>query len=105
AWLSILVAGFAVLASHLFADRSRLRWLLIALALTGALHAGLGLYQLATRPEATVWGLQSQYGGKPFGAFINRSNAAVMLNLGLAASLGVIAWRLAALTGVPLTAE
>jgi len=105
AWLSALVAGYAVLASHLFVDRSRLRWLLIALAITGALHAGLGLYQLATRPEATVWGLQSQYGGKPFGAFINRSNAAVMLNLGLAASLGVIAWRLAALTGVPLTAE
>ncbi len=105
AWLTVMIAGYAMLASQLFTDRSRLQLLLIALALTGAAQAGLGLYQLLTAPDATAWGIRSQYGGKPFGSFVNRSNATVMLNLGLAGSLGLIAWRLAALTGAPLNAE
>ncbi len=105
AWLSVLVAGFALLASHLFAQRSRLQLLLIALAVTGAIQALLGMYQLLAAPDATVWGIRSFLGGKPFGSFVNRSNAAVMLNLGLAGSLGLIAWRLAALTGAVFNGE
>ncbi len=35
-----------------------------------------------------------------FGCFVNRNNAALMMNLGLSASLGLLAWRLAALTGL-----
>jgi len=104
-WTTLLVAIFAGIASVLFADRNRLRLLLIVIALTGALHAGLGIFQMLAHPDSTVWGIRSTYGGKPFGAFVNRSNAAVMLCIGLGASIGLIAWRLAALTGATLNGD
>lgn len=104
-WLTLLLAGFALLASHLLIERRRIELLLIVFAATGAVHAGLGIYQLLTAADATVWGIRSHYGGKPFGAFVNRSNAAVLLNLALGSSLGLIGWRLAALTGTPLNGQ
>lgn len=104
-WTTLLVAMFSGFASMLFADRNRLRVLLIVIALTGALHAGLGIYQMLAHPDSTVWGIRSMFGGKPFGAFVNRSNAAVMLCIGLGASIGLIAWRLAALTGATLNGD
>jgi len=104
-WTMVLIAIFAGIASSVFPDRSRLRLLMTFIALSGAIHAGLGIYQMLAHPDATVWGIESFYGGKPFGAFVNRSNAAVMLNIGLAGSIGLIAWRLAALTGATLTGD
>jgi len=104
-WTTLLVAVFAALSSILFADRGRLRLLMIGLALAGSIHAGLGIVQMLNDPTATVWGIQSTQGGRPFGSFVNRSNAAVMLNIGLAGSIGLIAWRLAALTGATLNGD
>lgn len=104
-WLTLLIAGFAVLASHLLIERRRIEFLLLVLAATGAVHAGLGICQQLTAADATVWGIRSHLGGKPFGAFINRSNATVPLNLALGSSIGLIGWRLAALTGTPLNGQ
>ncbi len=98
-------AAFAILGAQLFTTRVRLAWLLIALGLTGAIQASFGLVQFIIDGNRTVWGIQSYFGGAPFGSFINRNNAAVMLNLGVAASLGLIAWRLAALTGAVLNED
>lgn len=101
-WTMIVVAVFSSLSSLLIADRNRIQLLLVSLAIAGAVHSSLGIYQVLSDPTATVWGIRSSNGGAPFGAFINRSNAAVMLNSGLAGSIGLIAWRLAALTGTTL---
>lgn len=102
---TLLAAVFAGLGAVVFPDRSRLRLLMIVMSLSGAVHASLGIFQMLAYPDATVWGIESLYGGKPFGAFVNRSNAAVMLNIGLAGSIGLIAWRLAALTGATLKGD
>lgn len=99
AWTTLLVGSLAIIASLLIAGREKLQLFLIVLAVTGALHAVFGLCQSLINPTATIWGVQSSGGNAPFGTFINRSNAAVLLNAGLAGSLGLIAWRLAALTG------
>lgn len=102
AWTTIVIAVFSSLSSLLLADRNRIQLLLIAIAISGAAHSSLGIYQVLSAPSETVWGIRSSDGGAPFGAYINRSNAAVMLNTGLAGSIGLIAWRLAALTGATL---
>jgi len=101
-WTMIVVAVFSSLSSLLIADRNRIQFLLVAIAISGAAHASLGIYQMLSDPTATIWGVRSSEGGAPFGAYINRSNAAVMLNSGFAGSIGLIAWRLAALTGATL---
>jgi O-antigen ligase len=109
-WLTLNATAFmAVLAvvafvsSQLFATRSRVSFLLICLALTGAIHAALGVYQITQYPNANVWGIVNIYGGQPFGAFFNRNNAGAILNMGLAASVGLVAWRLAAITGAAMS--
>ncbi len=98
----VVVAVFGFAASQVFVTRKRITLLLVVFAITGAVQAGFGVYQILSDPTATVWGIHSLYGGAPFGSFINRSNAAVMLNIGLACGLGLIAWRLAATTGTAL---
>ncbi len=104
AWLTVL-AVFGVASSQLFVTRSRITVLLVCLALGGAVQAGFGIYQTLADPLATVWGIKSYFGGTPFGSYVTRSSAAVILNLGLAASLGMIAWRLAAITGASLVGD
>lgn len=98
--LAIAVAACALVGSQVFHNRGRILLLLVVLASTGAMVAVLGIMQTLKDPSATVWDLKSTLGGFPFGPFFNRNNAAAMMNIGLACSLGMIAWRLAALTGV-----
>ena len=101
----VVLAAFSLVSSQWYVTRGRVAVLLVVIALTGAVHAGFGFYQTMNDPTATVWGYKSEYGGAPFGAFVNRSNAAVMMNVGLAAGLGLVAWRLAAITGSTLNGD
>lgn len=81
-------------ASVVFHARSRLKMLLSAIAIAGASVAILGLYRKLD-PIADLWIFQAK--PNAFGGFVNRNNAALMLNLGLAASLGLLSWRMMAL--------
>ncbi len=103
--LMVVFAVFAFTASQLFVTRSRITLLLACIAITGAMQAGLGIYQVVFDPTTTVWGIKSFLGGVPFGTFVCRNNAAVILNLGLASSLGLIAWRMAAITGASISGD
>lgn len=102
--LTLIMAGFALLGALLFRSRAATQALLLAAAASGALHAVLGIFQVLFQPDTTVWGIRPPVGLAYFGAYVNRSNAAVMLHVGLAGSLGLIAWRLAALTGATFNA-
>ncbi|MGB7329272.1 MAG: O-antigen ligase family protein [Rubripirellula sp.] len=83
---------------RVFNTRSRLIGLLSAIAITGALISVLGIVSL-TLPELAIAKYFNEVGNANFASFVNRNNAALTLNLGLAASLGLLGWRLSALTG------
>ncbi len=91
-----VIAGFSWCGSMLFHSRNRIVLLLFAFTLMGAVHAALGLWQVFSHPDQTLWGVGST---GSFGVFVNRNNAALLLNVGLAANLGIIGWRLATVTG------
>ena len=97
AFLTLLLpVGLA--ASLMMRTRGRLAAMLLGLALVGASVAALGIYRQSA-PDGWVY-LFDAYG--PFAGFVNRNNAALALNLGLAASLGVLAWRMVAVHDVEL---
>ncbi len=79
-----------------FRTRARIAAFLSVIALGTAAHAAFGIFCVVF-PETLVWGVDTGTGA--FGTFINRNNAALLMNIGLAASLGLLAWRLTALTG------
>lgn len=99
----VVLAAIAFVSTQVYLTRSRISFLLICLAIAGAIHAILGMYQVTAKPDSNVWGIVNIYGGQPFGAYFNRNNASVILNLGLASGLGLVAWRLAAITGVTIS--
>jgi len=84
-------------ANQVFISRPRISMLLNALAIGAALHASFGIVR-QVYPEIHVFGVEMQ--SNAFGCFVNRNNAALFMNIGLAASLGLLTWRLAALTGM-----
>lgn len=85
-------------ASLVFYARSRVIMLINVIAIGGALLAAFGIARLAF-PGAAFFDFTEGRVGAPFGTFINRNNASLMLNVGLAASLGLLSWRLTALIG------
>lgn len=93
----LLPLGLA--ASLVFHSRSRLQMLLSAIAIAGASVAILGFYRKLD-PTADLWIFKPK--ATSFAGFVNRNNAALMLNLGLAASLGLLSWRMMALHSVEL---
>ncbi|KAA1259800.1 O-Antigen ligase [Rubripirellula obstinata] len=85
---------------RVFNTRNRLIGLLSCVAITGATVAILGVVGLML-PEIPFFdGMDSH-----FSTFVNRNNAALTMNLGMAASLGLLSWRLSALTGQELDGE
>ncbi len=90
--------GFAVVGSAVITTRGRTMWMLLAFTVAGAAHAGLGIIGLIKEPGETIWG---QPASAPFGAFLNGNNACVLIVLGLASALGLLAWRMTALVGSP----
>lgn len=93
----LLPLGLA--ASLVFHSRSRLQMLLSAIAIAGASVAILGFYRKLD-PTADLWIFKPR--ATSFGGFVNRNNAALMLNFGLAASLGLLSWRMMALHSIEL---
>ena len=99
-----VVCGFVWAVGAVFTTRAKTVWLLASVALAGALCALSGIIALV-EPALIPGASAAEAGGSPFGTFVNRNNAALMMNLGLAASLGLLAWRLTALTGTELDEE
>ncbi|MEM9364985.1 MAG: O-antigen ligase family protein [Planctomycetota bacterium] len=96
-------AGLAILlplafaTSIVFHGRGRLTLLLSAVALTGLFVAVAGIV-FKIQPELCWVGYRSN----GYATFTNRNNAALLLNLGMAASLGLLAWRMNALHNVDI---
>lgn len=80
----------------IFRTRAHVAVFLSVIAIGGAAHAAFGILCTAL-PGTEIWGYET--GSGAFGTFINRNNAALLMNLGVTASLGLLAWRLTALTG------
>ncbi|MEP0429126.1 O-antigen ligase family protein [Rhodopirellula bahusiensis] len=99
AMLLTLLLPLSFAASLVFHARNRLTMLLSAIAITGASVAIIGFYRKLD-PTADIWFFQSKSSG--FAGFVNRNNAALMLNFGLAASLGLLSWRMMALHSIEL---
>ena len=102
-----VVAMIAVVALALWTatvvlnTRARVAALLSVIAVGSAVHAALGFWQLVD-PSTTLLGLIDETHRGRFGTFVNRNNLALLLNFGTAAGLGLMSWRLAALTGQEL---
>lgn len=97
---SIAYLSIAVLVSFvsvwLFQHRGRTTWLLSAIAIGACSVALIGLARKLA-PGFQLWSFRSGGEGAPFGTFMNRNNAALALNLGIAAALGLVVWRKMAL--------
>lgn len=96
---ALLAVTAAVLwaATVAFSCRLRAGWLLIAISFGASAIAVIAIYQ-SVSGTTDFWWIVPDFKGKPFGPFLNRNNAALMFNIGIAASLGLIAWRVNALT-------
>lgn len=96
----LMLVGAVVWASSIvFAWRSRAVLLLTAVSLGASIHACFGIFRMLV-PDLSIDGWLPEYTGSVFGTFINRNNASLLLNLGLASSFGLLCWRLSALTGL-----
>lgn len=97
--LSMLIP-LSWVSAMIFQSRRRMIWLLSAVAISGTMVSAVGIVRLAF-PNLPLFDFfaNSTPANTSFGPFVNRNNAALMLNIGLAASLGLLSWRLTALTG------
>ncbi|WP_419581164.1 O-antigen ligase family protein [Stieleria magnilauensis] len=92
--IAVLVSFVAVLVFH---HRGRTTWLLSAIALGACSVALIGLGRKLF-PQFHLWSFRSGGEGAPFGTFLNRNNAALAINLGIASALGLIVYRGSALS-------
>ncbi len=92
----LVLTGLAWASAIVFTTRNRIGLLLGVIAVGASLHAAFGLYTLVF-PQTEVFGTHP--GASRFGCFVNRNNAALLLNIGVASGLGLLAWRHLALTG------
>ncbi|EMI19893.1 signal peptide protein, partial [Rhodopirellula maiorica SM1] len=100
----LVVATLAWTSASVFQNRRRLVLLMAGLAAGAAVHAALGIFQLVS-PETDLLGMNAINRGAHFAAFVNRNNAALLMNIGVGASMGVLAWRLSALIGTEVDDE
>ncbi len=100
----LVVATLAWTSASVFQNRRRLVLLMAGLAAGAAVHAALGIFQLVS-PETDLLGMNAINRGAHFATFINRNNAALLMNIGVGASMGVLAWRLSALIGAEVDDE
>ncbi|TWT84167.1 O-Antigen ligase [Planctomycetes bacterium CA13] len=94
----LMVVTLAWTSATVFQTRARLATILVGLATGAAIHGALGIFQLVV-PDTTLLGMDVARHGSPFAAFVCRNNAALLMNIGVGASLGLLAWRLSALIG------
>ncbi len=100
----MVVATLAWVSATVFQDRRRLAMILIGIAIGSALNAFLGIFHLVA-PQISLPEMDEIRRGSHFAAFVNRNNAALFMNLGMGASLGLLAWRLSALIGTEVDDE
>ena len=93
-----LLVGIMFSSAMLFSTRKMVGVLVSSFAIGIALHAGYGVIRIAFPEVDLTGGTQETWSGS-FGTFVNRNNAALFMNLGLGCSLGLMSWRLMALTG------
>lgn len=95
---SLLTASMALFwaATQIIVTRRRVVSLLTIIAISGVFLSAVGLGKMLL-PEFELLG----YGGnsQTFANFVNRNNAALFLNYTAAVSLGLLAWRLATVSG------
>ncbi|QDT03538.1 O-Antigen ligase [Rubripirellula lacrimiformis] len=98
AWLTknfaafaMVMAAMAYVAGTIFRHRHLVLLMMIGMAIVGVVHSALGFYQSVVSPGVFLFG--DRRIGHPFGTFINRNNAGAMLNLGLAAAVGLLVYR------------
>ena len=94
AW-AILAFAAAAVAAVAFRGRRRTLLLVTALLLAATL-AAFGIVQSLTWNGRLFWTVPLQFGGQPFSSYVNRNNAAALLNLGLVAGWALLARRAAA---------
>ena len=99
--IATLVSYFS---SILFASRARVLWLLSATAFGACSIAIIGIAR-KVNPEFELWSFQSGGEGAPFGTFLNRNNAALGMNLGIAASIGILVYRKAIISSLGFGAD
>ncbi len=95
----LVLVGIAWSAAQLFHTRERVGWLLCLISIAAIINVLIGVWRILV-PDSIAWSAIANPDGQTFGAFVNRNNAALFLNLGLAASLGLLSWRLTAMTGL-----
>jgi O-antigen ligase len=81
-------AVVCLLVVNTLQSRAQLSRLLLALLATGTLIAGLGLLQKASGTTKLYWWWQPQFGGTPFGPYVNRNHAAGYLAMVIPLALG-----------------
>ena len=91
----LIVALAAWVSPIVFDSRLRVASLLSLLAIAGATIAVIGIMR-SVFPAFNLWSFREGGEGSPFGTFLNRNNAALLLNIGFASSLGIVAWRMSA---------
>ncbi|WP_197230962.1 O-antigen ligase family protein [Novipirellula artificiosorum] len=94
----LMLATLAWTSGTVFQTRARLATVLVGLAAGAAIHAGLGIFRMVV-PDADALGMDVVRYGSPFAGFVCRNNAALLMNIGVGTSLGLLAWRLSALIG------
>lgn len=83
-------------ASRIIVTRRRITWFLTIVSLGGVAIASIGIF----RQMVPTFSLLGYVGNQQtFANFVNRNNAALFLNYTAAASLGLLAWRLATVSG------
>ena len=95
-----VVLGLVFAAANVFHTRPRIAFLLNACVVGAACHTVYGLLRVVL-PNAEAYlmdGILDEANGS-FGSFINRNNAALLMNIGVGCSIGLLAWRLMALAG------
>ena len=90
-----LVVGLVFASATVFHARPRMVFLLRVVACGASLQACYGLLRV-TLPDVNLFDLTLDEAQASFGSFINRNNAALFMNIGIAASIGLLSWRFSA---------
>ena len=96
-----LMAGLLFAVASVFHARGRIALLMNAIAIAAAIQACFGLLRLVA-PRVDLFDAALDAYANSFGSFVNRNNASLFLNYGVGACLGLLSWRLMAMTGQEL---
>ncbi len=93
-YMLALAAAAFLLGAIVGADRIPMAIIGVAAAINGAALAFFGLVQQLTYDGRLFWSIPLSQGGAPFASYVNRNNAAGMLNMCLACAIAWMVWGL-----------